>query len=66
MDTLSLKRIDGRFYVEMNGEMIGIDEVEAQRIMEDHSAVYDVIVYHRRKFHFNTAEDRQDNLYREL
>lgn len=63
---ISLIRRKGQFYIQADGQQIAITQQEAARIIEDHSAVYDIIVAHRRKFHFNTAEDRMDNLYREL
>ena len=66
MSELSLKRINGRYFIYMEGQLIHIYEEEAGVIMADHSRVYDIVVAKKRKFHFNTAEDRPDNLYHSL
>ena len=66
MGELSLKRINGRFFIYMEGQLIHITDEEASVIMADHSRVYDKKKKKKRKFHFNTAEDRPDNLYRSL
>ncbi|MCR5743453.1 MAG: hypothetical protein K6F92_07030 [Lachnospiraceae bacterium] len=62
MDKLSLKRIEGVYYIQFDNELIQIEEWEAALIMQDHQAVFDIVVDHRRKYNFNTAEDRPDSL----
>ncbi|MBO4390176.1 MAG: hypothetical protein J5825_04905 [Lachnospiraceae bacterium] len=60
MDNISLKSRNGEFFIVFNDEWILISEEEARSVMADHSLVYDIIVAHRRKFNFSTAEDRAD------
>jgi len=62
MDKLSLRRIEGVYYIQFDNELIQIEEWEAAMVMQDHQAVYDIVVDHRRKYNFNTAEDRPDSL----
>ena len=62
MDKLSLRRIGEVYYIQFDNELIQIEAWEAAMIMRDHQAVYDIVVDHRRKYNFNTAEDRPDSL----
>lgn len=55
---MKLLRRDQIYYIETDeGQNIPIEEWEAAEILENHDAVYDVIIRHKRKFQFNTAED---------
>lgn len=55
---MKLLRRDQIYYIVTDeGQNIPIEEWEAAEILENHDAVYDVIIRHKRKFQFNTAED---------
>ncbi len=55
---MKLLRRDQIYYIETEeGQSIPIEEWEAAEILENQDAVYDVIIRHKRKFQFNTAED---------
>lgn len=52
-----LLRRDGIYYIGYETDQIAIEEWEAIEVYEHPELVYDVIVSHRRKYYFNTAED---------
>ena len=52
-----LIRKNGVYYIGYLQDMIPIEEWEAKELYENPKLVYDVIVSHRRKYYFNTAED---------
>lgn len=60
--TPKLIRRDGAYYIGYEDDLIAIEEWEAVELYEHPEAVYDVIVSHRRKYYFNTAEDSIANL----
>ena len=53
MDNIHLKRVEGQYYLTVDGDLIPITEEEAILILADKNAVYDVIINKRRKFNFN-------------
>ncbi len=57
-----LLRKDGVYYIGYENDLIAIEEWEAVEVYEHPETVYDVIVSHRRKYYFNTAEDSITNL----
>lgn len=60
--TPKLIRKDGVYYIGYENDLIAIEEWEAAEVYEHPETVYDVIVSHRRKYYFNTAEDSIANL----
>lgn len=52
-----LVRKDGMYYIEFENDMVDIEEWEAIEVYNHPEKVYDIIISHRRKFYFNTAED---------
>ena len=46
------------FYAAVGDEKIEISREEAVIILQNHDLIYDVIIEAKRKFYFNTAEDR--------
>ncbi|MGN0437509.1 MAG: hypothetical protein ACI4F4_03225 [Lachnospiraceae bacterium] len=52
-----LIRKNGVYYIGYLQDIIPIEEWEAKELFENPKLVYDVIVSHRRKYYFNTAED---------
>lgn len=52
-----LVRKDGKYYIEFENDMVAIEEWEAIEVYNHPEKVFDIIISHRRKFYFNTAED---------
>ncbi len=53
-----LIRENDTFFAAVGDEKIMISREEAILILQNHDLIYDVIIGAKRKFYFNTAEDR--------
>lgn len=62
-ETPKLLRQNGIYYIGFETDKIQIEEWEAIQVYEHPELVYDVIVSHRRKYYFNTAEDSISSLF---
>lgn len=62
-ETPKLLRQNGVYYIGFETDKIQIEEWEAIQVYEHPELVYDVIVSHRRKYYFNTAEDSISSLF---
>lgn len=54
---------DGLYYIGYLDDKVEIAQWEALQVYEHPETVYDVIVSHRRKYYFNTAEDSPRNMF---